>query len=207
MDREWNLVKDLFRELRRFMQNDPVRKGFGRTDLLEVGENSYGTDSITIHAWNNNEKVVIGKYCSIGEGLTIILGGGHDLTRISTYPFAVGTDSGAIIGDSPGHPVDTTGVFIGSDVWIGMGVTIMGGVRVGNGSVIGAKSMVTRNIGDYEIHAGHPAIKVGDRFEPKTKQKLIELSWWEKDLDWIMQNKELLISQPSAEILDYLQNS
>ncbi len=188
-------MKALLKRILGVHQDVVPKHGLGKSNLLSFGDHTYGLETITIHAWNDLEQVKIGKYCSIGENLVVILGGGHDTSRVSTFPFSSDFHSGKLIGDSPGHPVNTNGVEISNDVWIGMNVTIMGGVRIGNGAVIAANSHVVRDVLDYEVVGGNPAMKIRDRFSPEIKEKLLELRWWDQEESWIIQNKFLLISK------------
>lgn len=123
------------------------------------------------------DKLIIGKFCQIGTSAKFIMNGGnHSLMGFSTYPFqAFGGDWKAIPtrGEIKGDTV------IGNDVWIGYGVTIMPGVYVGDGAIIGALSVVTRNIEPYSIVAGNPAKEIRKRFDEETVAMLLQLKWWE----------------------------
>lgn len=70
---------------------------------------------------------------------------------------------------------------IGHDVWIGEGSYIKAGIKIGDGAVVGMGSVVTKDIGNYEIWAGNPAHKIRDRFDPETKEVLQKYRWWELD--------------------------
>ena len=69
---------------------------------------------------------------------------------------------------------------IGNDVWIGLNTTILSGISIGDGAIIGAESLVTKNVGPYEIWGGNPAKFIKKRFDDDTIQKLLEIKWW----DW-----------------------
>lgn len=71
-------------------------------------------------------------------------------------------------------------VIIGNDVWVGFGSTIMSGVKIGDGAVVSAMAVVTKDVSPYSIVAGNPAREVGKRFDEATIQALVELTWW----DW-----------------------
>src|SRR5690606_25352240 len=103
----------------------------------------------------------IGKYCSIGQDVIILLGGEHHLDRITTYPFPAFWKEYANF-ESPG--LSKGNVSIGNDVWIVTDVLILSGVSIGNGAVIGAKSLVTRDIPPYAIVGGVPAKIIKYRF-------------------------------------------
>jgi len=130
----------------------------------------------------------IGRFCSIAP-LVECVGGIHPLAPYaSTHPafFSLKKQAGFTFIFSQkfqefrltksGYAFD-----IGNDVWIGYGVKIMESVSIGDGSVIAAGSVVTKDIPPYEIWGGAPAKKIKDRFSEVNKSKLLELKWWDKD--------------------------
>lgn len=122
----------------------------------------------------------IGAYCSIADGV-IIGGAQHPMQWVSTSPvFYKDRDSlGKKFATFDRPPVKRT--VIGNDVWIGDRATIKSGVTVGDGAVIGMGSIVTKDIGCYEIWAGNPARKIRDRMPEEVKEELEHLRWWEFD--------------------------
>lgn len=82
-------------------------------------------------------------------------------------------------------------IVIGSDVWIGVECIVADGVTIGDGAVVGARSLVLTDIEPYAIYAGTPAKKIGTRFDEETVKKLLELRWWDKDEAWIKENARL----------------
>ena len=111
-------------------------------------------EHLQIHSWDKKTRIKIGKYCSIADEVHIFLGGNHDVSRVSTYPF--GSDD-TLIGPRNGHPLSNGDIIIGNDVWIGSNVTITRNTEIGDGSVVGAGSVVTRNVGALTVTAGVPA--------------------------------------------------
>ena len=89
---------------------------------------------------------------------------------------------------------------IGNDVWIGAESMIMPGVRIGDGAVIGARSLVTKNIGPYEIWGGNPARLIKKRFTDDEIQKLLKIKWWDWNLDKLKQHLNIIRS-PDVEVL------
>lgn len=147
--------------------------------ILEVGEFTYGEPVIRT-AWYD-AKVYIGKYCSIADGVEIFAGGNHRVDWISTYPFpACPNEFPAGLAKIKEHPVSKGPVRIGNDVWLGSRCTIMSGVTIGDGAVIGAHAVVTKDVPPYTITAGNPARVVRERFPKEVAQRLIDLAWW----DW-----------------------
>jgi acetyltransferase-like isoleucine patch superfamily enzyme len=128
----------------------------------------------------------IGRYCSIGDGFTA-LQPNHSFNTLSTSPVLYGSELsiGLPIAEeecmfTKKNKVNT--VFkqtkIGNDVWIGANVTILHGIDVGNGAIIGAGSVVTKDVPAYSIVAGNPAKHIRDRFCSEIISKLQELKWW-----------------------------
>ena len=112
-----------------------------------IGDYTYGGPEI-IDRWGG--KLTIGKYCSIAKNVTILLGGNHNTDWVTTYPFVRVNDEKDI------HPRNEEPVIIGNDVWIGMDVLILPGVTIGDGAIIGARTVVSRDIGSYCICVGNP---------------------------------------------------
>lgn len=153
------------------------------------GEYSYGIPNAL--SWGEGTVYRVGKYCSIAAGATIFLGGNHRVDWISTYPFNVLFPEGKHI---VGHPATKGDVNIGNDVWIGANAVIMSGVTIGDGAVVGACSVVTKNVPPYAIVAGNPARIVKYRFDKKTIEQLLELKWWNWHIEKVKRNLELLCS-------------
>ena len=99
-----------------------------------------------------------------------------------TYPFNALFSEGAHI---TGHPSSKGDIVIGNDVWIGYQSCILSGVTIGNGAIIGAKSVVTKDVPPYAIVAGNPAKFIRYRFPQETIDKLENLAWWDWDISVI----------------------
>ena len=161
----------------------------------KIGEFTYGKP--IIFEWDEGTNLKIGKFCSISEAVVIFLGENHHLDWVTTYPF-IATQVRAMQSDLINtenineQPFTKGDVIIGNDVWIGRGTTIMSGVEIGDGAVIGACSVVTKNIAPYEIAAGNPARVIRKRFDEKTIEKLLKLKWWDWDIGQINEEIELL---------------
>lgn len=140
------------------------------------------------------DKLIIGKFCMIASGVTFIMNGANHLTdAISAYPFAVfgrGWEH-AMEGKSYPFKGDT---IIGNDVWIGYKATIMAGVHIGDGAIIATKSVVTKNVGPYIIVGGNPAREIKKRFPDDTIKRLLDMKWWNWDIDKITKNLQWLTS-------------
>ena len=128
----------------------------------------------------------IGAYCSIADGV-IIGGARHPMEWASMSPmFYAGKDSiKKKFAEFERPSVKKTK--IGNDVWIGDRAMIKAGVTIGNGAVIGMGSIVTKDVGRYEIWAGNPAKKIRDRFPEEMKDELEQSRWWDLDDEIMIQ--------------------
>lgn len=146
-------------------------------ERFAVGRGTYAGGEPTILHWGEDATLKVGAFCSIATGVTIFLGGEHRWDWITTYPFSVFRDSAKAI---TGHPATKGDVIIGHDVWVGANATIMSGVRINNGAVIGACAVVTKDVPAYAIVAGNPAKVIRSRFTHGEVETLQRLAWW----DW-----------------------
>src|SRR5262249_17686854 len=117
----------------------------------EIGEGTYGRPKVDFYDAGGGLK--IGSYCSIGPGVTILLGGEHHLDWVTTYPFSLLFDEASSL---KGYPNTKGDVVIGGDVWIGQEALILSGVTVGHGAVIAARSVVSQKLQPYFIVSGQP---------------------------------------------------
>lgn len=132
----------------------------------------------------------IGRYCSIASGV-IIGPGNHPLDHLSTHPFAFGGGSNrfarnsgyaAIVSQKDGN-APTRRTSIGNDVWIGANAIIMQGVTIGNGSMIAAGAVVTKDVEAFSIVGGVPAKTLRSRFPEEIASRIQKLEWWNHSLD------------------------
>lgn len=126
------------------------------------------------------DKLIIGSFCSIGSGAAFIMAGnqGHRNEWISTFPFFWMPDVPEFEGAENGYlPAGDT--IIGNDVWIGSEAVIMPGITVGDGAVIGTRSLVTKDVEPYTIVGGNPARMIRKRFDERQIAMLLEMKWWE----------------------------
>ncbi len=173
-----------------------------------IGEHSYVERGFRI-LWNKpdtlgnniNPKLVIGKYCSIAENLTVYLGGNHPMNYMTTSSlhFRLLKDSNV----SWREHLSSGDVVIGNDVWIGDNVVIMSGSTINDGAVIGAYSVVRSTILPYSINFGNPARYIRKRFSYDIETKLIEMQWWDWNIDKIKESVHLLESEDINGLYDY----
>ena len=180
-----------------------IRRGAGprlrwhtlqRAGVVHVGDHTYGFPNV--YSWGDDTKLYIGKYCSIAEGVVIVLGGEHRMDWITTFPFSTLARDWPQAKQINGHPSTKGDVVIGNDVWIGQGALILSGVTIGDGAVIGAGSVVTKDVEDYAIAAGNPAKFVKFRFDQVTRIGLKKLSWWNWSDEEVAKNVGQLMCTP-----------
>jgi len=155
-------------------------------------DNTHGQTKIL--CFKQSETVVIGKFCSIASNVRIFGGGEHNINLISTYPLkkffqSYGVDPNVI---SKGPTI------IGNDVWIGMNSIILSGVSIGDGAIIGAGSVVTKDVLPYAIVAGNPAKLIRHRFNEKQIEKLLQIQWWNWPLEKIIANIDCFYGKPKT---------
>ena len=92
-------------------------------------------------------------------------------------------------------------VIIGNDVWIGMDVLILNGIKINDGAIIGANSVVTKDVKPYEFVAGNPATHINYRFDEEIIELLQKLKWWDLEEKKIRELMPILLSKPGKEAL------
>lgn len=141
------------------------------------------------------DKLRIGKFCAIARGAKFIMNGAnHKLSGFSTYPFQIfgnGWEKVMPNEDDLPYKGDT---IIGSDVWIGYDALIMPGVKVGNGSIISARAVVTRDVPAYTVVGGNPARILKQRFPDETVRELEAIAWWDWPIEKITKHLQVIVS-------------
>jgi acetyltransferase-like isoleucine patch superfamily enzyme len=143
--------------------------------------------------------VEIGSFCSIAKDVAI-QEYNHDASRISTYYMR----SNIFKTDRMGEHFSRGGIRIGNDVWIGGKAMILSGVTIGDGAVVAAGAVVTRDVPPYAIVGGAPARVLKYRFTPEVIEKLQRIKWWEWPIEKIRGNKDLFWSELNADSLNTL---
>lgn len=149
------------------------------------------------------DKLIIGKFCSIAKGIEFIMNGAnHPMNGASTYPFYImgGEWGSALAPHTDDLPLKGDTV-VGNDVWFGQNVTVLPGVHIGDGAIIGANSVVASDIPPYSIAVGNPCRVVKKRFDDDTITKLEELKWWDWEIEKITENIENLITGEFGEVI------
>ncbi len=152
-----------------------------------VGDFTYIADSefenhVTHHYDFNGDKLIIGKFCQIAAGVEFIMNGAnHQRNTVTTFPFYTlqGWKQEPPRPEDLGLKGDT---IIGNDVWIGQNVTFLPGVKVGDGAIIGANSVVRENVEPYTVVIGNPAEVLRKRFDDELIGLLEQFKWWNKSI-------------------------
>ena len=135
------------------------------------------------------EKLIIGKFCSIACGTKFLFNcANHTLKSLSTYTFPLFYEEWELEKSNITTAWDNKGnIIIGNDVWIGYEAVIMAGVHIGDGAIIAARAVVTKDVPPYTIVGGTPAIEIRKRFNAEVIQQLLMLKWWNWSTDKIRQ--------------------
>ena len=141
-------------------------------------------NNVLYHYPINNDRLVIGKFCSIACGAKFLMNSAnHTLNSLSTYTFPLFYEAWEH-GMSPKAAWDNKGdIIIGNDVWIGYEAAILAGVTIGDGAIIGARAVVTKDVPPYTIVGGIPAKPIRRRFSDQVVDTLLELKWWDWPID------------------------
>jgi len=155
-----------------------------------VGDFTYIADSefeshVTHHYDFIGDKLIIGKFCQIAAGVEFVMNGAnHQMNAVSTFPFYTleGWEMKPPAASDMPFKGDTV---IGNDVWIGQNATILPGVHIGDGAIIGANSVVASDIEPYSIVVGNPAKLIRYRFDGELTSLLLKFKWWDKPVEEI----------------------
>ena len=160
---------------------------------ISVGDYTYYDDPVDPTGFEQNnvlfnypefgDRLIIGKFCSIASGTQFIMGSAnHRISSVSTYPFNV--FGGVWRENTPPHlsqlPFKGDTV-VGNDVWIGRKSVIMPGVRIGDGAIVAACSVVAGDVEPYTVVGGNPARPIKRRFREELTALLLELRWWDME--------------------------
>ena len=174
-----------------------------------VGDFTYFADKdfeshVTHHYDFIGDKLIIGKFCQIAAGVEFVMNGAnHQMNAVTTYPFYIFGDwnqNPPAMSDLP-LKGDTV---VGNDVWIGQNVTILPGVNVGDGIIIGLNSTVASDLEPYGVYAGNPARLIRKRFDDELIDLLLRFRWWDKSIDEINRLIPILTSSNHEYVRNYL---
>ena len=146
-------------------------------------------NNVLYHYPIHREKLIIGKFCSIACGTKFLFNcANHTLKSLSTYTFPLFYEEWELEKSNITTAWDNKGdIVIGNDVWIGYEAVIMAGVHIGDGAIIAARAVVTKDVPPYTIVGGTPAKEIRKRFDAEVIQQLLILKWWNWSTDKIRQ--------------------
>ncbi|CZT37350.1 Acetyltransferase (isoleucine patch superfamily) [Rhizobium sp. 9140] len=185
-------------ETKRYLSNLIDRYGW------EIGSHSYGNPMVMEHEWG---ALSIGRFCSIAHNTTLILGN-HRTDLASTYPFRTlsGFWPGAERG-LPDHETRANGIVIGNDVWLGANCTVLPGVTIGDGAIVAASAVVTKDVPPYAIVAGNPARLKRYRFNGDTIMKLRRIAWWNWDDAQLKEHIPAITGLSAGDFAQYIERT
>ena len=155
-----------------------------------VGEFTYIADTdfeshVTHHYEWNGDRLIIGKFCQIAAGVEFVMNGAnHQMNAVSTFPFYT-LEGWDMAPPAPAELPLKGDTVIGNDVWIGQNAVVLPGVKIGDGAIIGANSVVGSDVGAYTIVAGNPAQVLRKRFDEELIELLLNFRWWDKSVEEI----------------------
>lgn len=152
-------------------------------------------EHVTHHYDFIGDKLIIGKFCAIARGIEFVMNGAnHRMNSVTTYPFNImGNGWEKVVPTLADLPLKGDTI-IGNDVWIGQNVTVMPGVHVGDGAIIAANTVVTKDVPAYHIVGGNPCTILKKRFEDNLIDYLLRLKWWDWPAKKIFEQLEILCS-------------
>ncbi|MBM6997415.1 streptogramin A O-acetyltransferase Vat(I) [Paenibacillus sp. DXFW5] len=157
----------------------------GEYSYYEASNGEAFDDQVLYHYEVIGTKLIIGKFCSIAPEVRFMMDGGTHRMNGSTYPFNLfGNGWEAFTPTLEDLPIKGDTV-VGNDVWIGRHATIMPGVKIGDGAIIAAESVVVKDVDPYTIVGGNPAKEIRKRFAPEVIQALLDIRWWDADIQVI----------------------
>lgn len=167
---------------------------------------NFEKDNILFNYPEFGDRLIIGKFCAIASGTTFIMGpANHRISSVTTYPFNV--FGGAWEENTPDHLSQLPfkgDIVIGNDVWIGRESVIMPGVKIGDGAIIGAYSVVAKDIPPYTVAGGNPAKVIKKRFDDELTDILLKLKWWDFEAEKLVDFLPLLCDSDLEKVKEIL---
>ena len=160
-----------------------------------VGKKSYGLIDVEMYS-DDNSRLIIGNYVSIGPYVHFILASEHSYKGISTFPFKVKLGLQNFEAHSKGD------IVIDDDVWIGLGAIICSGVHIGQGAIIAAGAVVTKDVEPYSIVGGNPAKHIKYRFEEDIRKKLLKIDFSKIDEQKFIDNIDDVYKELTVDNID-----
>ena len=184
---------NFFKKKKTFFLNDSLKEEI-KKNFAEIESWSYGNPKV--YRWNYTSRIKIGKFCSIGPEVNFLIGSNHHLKWITTSPLSASYFNDSFPNCSNIDLEKKSGdLVIMNDVWIGAFSTIFDGVEIGNGSIIGAGSVIRKNVEPYSVVVGNPQIVLKKRFSEDKIKILEDSKWWKLKDDQINIISPYLLSE------------
>lgn len=164
---------------------------------MSVGHKTYGSCLLLKHG---DAKIIIGKYCSVADNVTAFLGYNHDPDRISIYPMQTRIKAGC----DENKYLSNGNIVVGNDVWIGSHAVLMSGITIGNGAIIGAYSVVAKDVPPYTVAVGNPVVIKRKRFSGETIELLQKIAWWDWPDEKVKQYADILTSKDTERLKELI---
>ncbi len=157
---------------------------------FERDPREFEKNNVLYHYPINKDRLIIGRFCSIACGTKFLFNSAnHSLLSLSTYPFPIFYEEWGLDIKDVASAWDNRGnITIGNDVWIGYGAIILSGVTIGDGAIVGAHSLVTKDIPPFTIAGGVPARPIRKRFSEEKISELMKMKWWDWNEDKLLKN-------------------
>ena len=185
-------------------------KNIVKNPNIIVGDYTYYDDFENVENFEKNvkyhfdfvdDKLKIGKFCMIASDVKFIMNGANHLTNsLTSYPFAIFGNGWENAMEGKSYP-QKGDINIGNDVWMGYNATIMAGVTIGDGAIIATNSTVITDVEPYSVVGGNPAKEIKKRFSKEVITKLLELKWWNWNIEKITRNIQNLTDSDFEKII------
>ena len=153
-------------------------------DFTYIADSTFESHVTNFYPWSR-DRLIIGKFCQIAAGVEFVMNdANHQMNAATTFPFYTleGWEMDPPAPEDMPFKGDTV---IGNDVWIGQNAVILPGVRIGDGAIIGANSIVGSDVPPYTVAVGNPARAVRKRFDDELTELLLRFKWWDKSVEEI----------------------
>jgi virginiamycin A acetyltransferase len=181
-----------------------------QSPTIVVGEYTYYDDPDDPTAFERNnvldafgpERLIIGRYCALAAEVRFLMAGAnHPTAGVSTFPFSIFGGTWAertvdLIYDLPSRGSTA----VGNDVWIGYWAMVMPGVRIGDGAIVAAGAVVSKDVPPYGIVAGNPARLVRMRFDDADVDRLLRAAWWDWPVELVTEHVRTIMAGTPEEI-------
>lgn len=175
-----------------------------RNPNIVVGDYSYYDDPEGAENFERNvlyhypflgDRLVIGKFCALARGTRFIMNGAnHKLSGISTFPFQIFGQGWETVMPQPGDLPFKGDTVVENDVWIGYDALVMPGVRIGNGAIVSARSVVVGDVPPYTVVGGNPARPLKQRFPDAAIATLQAIAWWDWPVEKITRHLRTIVA-------------